>query len=53
MPSLNFIDIRDSKLNYLDLRSCNALKQVVKDTHQNLIVNDDVKITEYTLPVSA
>ena len=40
--SLQYVDIRSSNINNIDLRACSQLKLVVADLHQNVYVSDGV-----------
>ena len=48
--SLEFIDVRCTKILLLNLKNCSRLRLVVADLSQIIIVNDYVEVVSFTLP---
>ena len=53
LPSLEFIDIRESGILELDLTCCTQLKTVVANHSQHIMANNHVNITSFTVPSTA
>ena len=51
--SLEFIDVRESEISSLNLKSCPNFRLVIADPDQQISINDDADIMKFTIPVKA